>query len=1166
MNEQIFHKVDARDIQSVTNALIKLILGDYSDIINAEKIASLLISHNNEEFELLVENLPCDNKVKRELLDSRKLVEELNPDNNSTFENEIDEIINDVDICEGVKDLLELENGSSIEDKEEAIRKSGIKYVKRRIQHYLIDSKISSRVSVEYSLLSSTLDPENPDKLQCCSFVIGDEDFVSAIDDYYTSCIDYTADEKTGKGLSIYQHPHFLYNIPILNTPSSYMPCIDDDTITDVYLNGKGLTITNKKCRILNKNTQGSKYEIKNKNGGNYIRCGGYAIEAFSLRRPFKEMLLGAKQKSDEETRGYKLVSCDPLEDVQNTLHSFCHKNITCSPSRARIGEEKYSVYVSFPIYGSRASNQLPQYEIENIDGPTALQGIGACFIYFEPNNDIVNTQSYVQLIRLVIDKISYEVSKFIRFVSANYMFNLGLQLQENARKEAIKSAVSAIMSRNMSHNLGSHYMYYTKAYLEQLANSVGNIAPDIRGAAKVMGYVQARMDYLATVISNDKYPYGSVNFKSQIYDELTIDDFSHRHFLDEKDKPKRITNFLLKNLVFSENLTRQDVRSDEELESKGNQLFLHVKLLGEDNKYSNFTGTWHSSKLDWVDEKLESCPTLPTIKAEEGVKNRLSSLNIALPGGAMSCHALFNVIENFIRNSAKYLQNDINKKEGLICTLAISPNPQNDKYVDITIYDNKLNANKVIDKEKGTTLYQQILEKLSMIVVIDDHNKISKENKGFKEMLFSAIWMRAYTFGNDKTYADIISDINIANCGEYKISLIEKHGFSLVKVIDSSSTEVVIYKRNEECNDDCNLGLQITLPLFKECDTITLSGDKSSDVDNILNTMADIVEVDEEFLSSQYRHVFTRPLLRKDASGLTDWEKYHKVVKDRFPDIDKYALSLKKAEIHYNDTPTKYQLFFKHHLSTSGNANPEEYFDYAYADTVSGGNFTITLRDLFCNGYENGSYKTNDDKIFALKIKESALTRITIIDERLFNSTNKDEYPWLALKNIRVLNYNDSINEINLNAEEGAISDIFIGNNFRDESNDTHFLTIHLGLIEKILKNSRFVDSLINKKLGRTENSNKLDSLNPVRVKAFMGLLREQFGGNDPKKLYVAIHSGRGNYSAELEGPLSKYPFISLSALESAFNNSKFQLSELLYNTVYIGKGFANNINKKKK
>ena len=99
-------------------------------------------------------------------------------------------------------------------------------------------------------------------------------------------------------------------------------------------------------------------------------------------------------------------------------------------------------------------------------------------------------------------------------------------------KTEAIKSAVAAIMSRNMSHNLGSHYLYYTKAHLESLASRVNSeISPDIRGAAKVLSYMQARMDYLATIISNDKYPYGPVNFKSQLYDELTIDDFSKRHF-----------------------------------------------------------------------------------------------------------------------------------------------------------------------------------------------------------------------------------------------------------------------------------------------------------------------------------------------------------------------------------------------------------------------------------------------------------------------------------------------------------------------------------------------------------------------------------------------------------------------------------------------------------
>lgn len=672
MNEQIFHKVDARDIQSVTNALIKLILGDYSDIINAEKIASLLISHNNEEFELLVENLPCDNKVKRELLDSRKLVEELNPDNNSTFENEIDEIINDVDICEGVKDLLELENGSSIEDKEEAIRKSGIKYVKRRIQHYLIDSKISSRVSVEYSLLSSTLDPENPDKLQCCSFVIGDEDFVSAIDDYYTSCIDYTADEKTGKGLSIYQHPHFLYNIPILNTPSSYMPCIDDDTITDVYLNGKGLTITNKKCRILNKNTQGSKYEIKNKNGGNYIRCGGYAIEAFSLRRPFKEMLLGAKQKSDEETRGYKLVSCDPLEDVQNTLHSFCHKNITCSPSRARIGEEKYSVYVSFPIYGSRASNQLPQYEIENIDGPTALQGIGACFIYFEPNNDIVNTQSYVQLIRLVIDKISYEVSKFIRFVSANYMFNLGLQLQENARKEAIKSAKAAIMSRNMSHNLGSHVMSYLKQHLgsvkdmlndrifsllfeseddmlqklseevkKKIENSDKIALPFLVGLGQFISYLQERQDFIATIATDFIPYYSNVNFKDFIYDELNPDKRYERH----KDRANlKVDNILLGNIARSEGLGRPTSPTQNTIgESDLSDIIIKFrKFDGNPVEGTDANGVAIDETNQDIIEKKKSL-------------NDMRDYDVSLPGGVVGRQAIFSIIENVIRNAAKH-------------------------------------------------------------------------------------------------------------------------------------------------------------------------------------------------------------------------------------------------------------------------------------------------------------------------------------------------------------------------------------------------------------------------------------------------------------------------------------------------------------------------------
>jgi hypothetical protein len=243
-------------------------------------------------------------------------------------------------------------------------------------------------------------------------------------------------------------------------------------------------------------------------------------------------------------------------------------------------------------------------------------------------------------------------------------------------------------------------------------------------------------------------------------------------------------------------------------------------------------------------------------------------------------------------------------------------------------------------------------------------------------------------------------------------------------------------------------------------------------------------------------------------------------------------------------------------------------------------------------------------------------LTRITIIDERLYNSS-KDCYEWLALKNLRILNWNSLDEEIStiLNVNNGftideeiikkvltelfiknsskesdfyqrvissnssgrkkreertkqyvkairticeqemSFSDLFEGSSFRDGKNGTHFLSVHLGLIEKILKNSVWVNYVIGKRLKEKKKPNKINN----RVYEFMEMLKEEFSENGKYDIYIAIHSGRGNYSAELEGPLSRYPFISLSALENAYNNSKYQLSQLLYNTVYIGKGFAN-------
>ena len=203
---------------------------------------------------------------------------------------------------------------------------------------------------------------------------------------------------------------------------------------------------------------------------------------------------------------------------------------------------------MAIPILGAHAGNRLYS---PSEDG---IQGQGVIFLFFtippdslcyDPDRD-KNGSVLIKQIDSLAECLYERLGTLMRFITYNYLFNIGVNLAENANKKAITSAVSAIMSRNMSHNLGSHYLYYTKNYLMDLSRKSGEKRADIRGAAKVLGYMQARMDYLATVISNDRYPNGSVNFKSQIYDELTIDDFSKRHFSKYADRGKRTTNFLL--------------------------------------------------------------------------------------------------------------------------------------------------------------------------------------------------------------------------------------------------------------------------------------------------------------------------------------------------------------------------------------------------------------------------------------------------------------------------------------------------------------------------------------------------------------------------------------------------------------------------------------------
>lgn len=783
----------------------------------------------------------------------------------------------------------------------------------------------------------------------------------------------------------------------------------------------------------------------------------------------------------------------------------------------------------------------------------------GECVVESHPpiieSDKVLKIQLYLQsaLWQLLQDRLSYEKRKSV--------------------SESLKSAVSAIMTRNMSHNLGSHYLHYTKTQLEQLAKKGGEFGPDIRGAARVMGYMQGRMDYLATLISMDRYPYGCVNFKSQIFDELTIDDFSKRHF--DKEKASRTTNFLLSNLILSEGFTRSHIFNDDENIGNSinlhilfdNQIFTGIPILIEDpeldqlisrEKKEGLSKEESKRKKELVDEKSRKEARK---RKEEQAKQALTNINIAMPGGVMSCHAFFNVIENFIRNSAKYHQADFAKEDDkpfITITIKIEEKTEgNFDLYEFTIYDNKHNAySKEIVGGKSTTLLELINNKFETLCILDENNAIEKSNKGFKEMLFSTIWMRTFIFMREENknlptnYSDVLATIQSSPNGSKKLELIQKYGFSVIAVDD----------KGNECpaksNKHANLALRFTLPKFKKQVVVKLSNNKNDAINSLLNVYGDITNVSQKSLYELIKKIN----IGKDSSLViprmvdktyaTDVKALEKVLKNRFKGFDNYKLSIDGAqEGNIIVKKPSHSIYFKKHLSTKSNM---KYFrKYAYADSISGGNFTLTLSEIFNRWKENGWDTSTPEYYEILKIKESALTRITLIDERLYNEMlNQDNGVELACKNIRILNYH----EPNSTKNFGDFKKLFIGNKFNLGRKYTHFLSIHLGLIEKIVQDSKAFKSLKDE-CGKEYGKYPIEE----RTIKFMNLLQKYFGDKN-QKVFICIHSGRGNFSAELNGPLSTYPFISMSALENAYNNSKYLLSQLFYSIIYLGKGTINH------
>lgn len=726
----------------------------------------------------------------------------------------------------------------------------------------------------------------------------------------------------------------------------------------------------------------------------------------------------------------------------------------------------------------------------------------------------------------------------FLRSLLTSRLEKLNDRERENTRIQAVRSAIATIMSRNMSHNLGSHVLYYTQRDLLDIANklsfdvtnheAVENFRSKqydmfLRGASFIVAFMKNRTNYIAALSEDTKFPSLPVAFESEIFNYLIIDEISAASLKN----PKPIVNYYLKNIVRSEGFSREDYHP------KQSSLQINLK------------------KGNLSDEELRY-------------------LSLSFPGGVLSIQAFCNIFENFIRNSAKYWTGKEYKKEKLVFTIKLSVVDNNQ--LCVIIYDNKgdasVNINKLQEKLQGG------------ITILNEDNSINKEDKGIKEMLLSYLWLCS------NIYSESLSSF-VYKLDHKKEAILDFVNKNLRYVAVDKNGGVV------EKGSDLNLGLLFKLPLHYVVWEVT-----KKNVSSIQGVSMDVVSCTKKIVEEySFIDIFPRIFIedkiysweidplsveeKATESRLMPTQKFYSSICEHFHvDVDQYKIWFGD----YNEDRTcdyNKQIFFDTHLS-NGKLSGEELFEYynefLYVDSISGANYTKTLEQILGDSLVESAgrflLKTWRTKLLSLKIKESAITRITIIDERLYQEIKKwidirnhkkeqhidyrSSQVELSLRNIRVLNWVEkrdgrlqvfdgkTYRPVEKNVKQVKEFPVLCGNDFRpigpykDKPNKTNFLSIHLGLIEKMLKDSTDLDDICGERGGMP--------LSNQRIERFIEAIKATFSPD-----FICIHSGRGGLSKELEDTcLNQYPFIPFVTLEYLFNDSKFLLSQMFYSLKY--------------
>lgn len=337
----------------------------------------------------------------------------------------------------------------------------------------------------------------------------------------------------------------------------------------------------------------------------------------------------------------------------------------------------------------------------------------------------------------------------------------LQLKVKQETIKHGTKSAILSIDVRNLSHNIGSHVLAYWLQELKKLADEAGlssdNLKKAINKSIALFRYIQHRADFLAEVATSIPCSEMSFDLKKEILNPFLNDGKPDNPYTERKDP-----------LTGNSNI-------DDGIQIDSNVYVLLRYIADSEGITINFDATNKTKKIIQY-------------------KCKKKAPRVSIPSGIIGKHAIYSILENFIRNAAKHYKGTETTVNGNFIKIKVSKPETEEAWKDDYV------AVEIIDVRKNSCDCE-IVQKLNLFKngsFVKEDGSLESGGWGIKEMLISANFLRKNT---PEYLYDVITGRKTCNP-------------PLLEIVCKASPNEACDNKNccKECETDYNLAIRFYL------------------------------------------------------------------------------------------------------------------------------------------------------------------------------------------------------------------------------------------------------------------------------------------------------------------------------------------------------------------